>query len=285
MRLASVIIDERATWGLVDGADFLDIGQVLGTTLPTLRSAIAAAAWRQIATARAAAPRRPLADLRWLPVIPDPEKILCVGLNYETHRRETGRAAVGHPTIFLRLNSSQLGHRGDIIRPHVSDTLDYEGELAVIIGKGGRYIAEADAMAYVAGYSCYNDGTVREWQHHTHQFTPGKNFPATGALGPWMVTADEITDVEALTLTTRLDGAVVQQAGLDQLIFSIPAIIAYCSGFSALQPGDVIATGTPGGVGFKREPQLFMRPGSTVEVEISQIGTLVNGIADEAAPR
>ena len=283
MRLASVVIAGRPTWGVVDGADFLDVGEVLRASLPTLRTAIAAAAWPDIAAARSQALRTPLAALQFLPVIPDPDKILCVGLNYETHRRETGRAEVGHPTIFLRLNGSQLGHGGDIIRPHVSDTLDYEGELAVVIGKGGRYIAEADAMAHVAGYACYNDGTVREWQHHTHQFTPGKNFPATGAFGPWMVTADEVPDVEALKLTTRLDGVVVQEAGLDQLIFSIPRIIAYCSAFTPLQPGDVIATGTPGGVGFKREPKLLMRPGSTVEIEISGIGTLVNGIADEAA--
>ena len=269
---------------MVDAADFLDVGEVLRASLPSLRAAIAASAWPEIEAARHAAPRLPLEAVQWLPVIPDPDKILCVGLNYETHRRETGRAEVGHPTIFLRLNSSQLGHREDIVRPHVSDTLDYEGELAVIIGKAGRYIGEADAMAHVAGYSCYNDGTVREYQRHTHQFTPGKNFPATGAFGPWMVTADEIADVEALKLVTRLDGAVVQEAGLDQLIFSIPRIIAYCSAFTRLEPGDVIATGTPGGVGFKREPPLFMRPGSTVEVEISGIGTLVNGIADEVSP-
>ena len=282
MHLASVMIGDRASWGVVDGPDFRDVGAVLGASIPDLRSAIAVAAWPAIRTAQLTAEVIPLAQIRWLPVIPNPDKILCVGLNYESHRRETGREEVGHPTIFLRLSTSQVGHLGDIIRPRVSDTLDYEGELAVIIGKAGRYISEADALDHIAGYSCYNDGSVREWQRHTHQFTPGKNFPATGSFGPWMVTTDEIPDVEALKLTTRLDGVVVQEAGLDQLIFSIPRIIAYCSAFTPLLPGDVIATGTPGGVGFKREPQLFMRPGSTVEVEISAVGRLINGIADEA---
>jgi 2-keto-4-pentenoate hydratase/2-oxohepta-3-ene-1,7-dioic acid hydratase in catechol pathway len=284
MQLASVLIDGRESWGLIEGETFCDVGTVLAGSVPDLKSAVAQSAWSEIRAAQAAARRVPLAELRFLPVIPNPDKILCVGLNYESHRRETGREPVGDPVMFLRLNQSQIGHRENILRPRVSEALDYEGELALVIGKPGRYIREADAMSHIAGYSCYNDASVRDWQRHTHQYTPGKNFPATGAFGPWLVTADTIADVEALRLTTRLDGVVVQEAGLDQLIFSIPRIIAYCSAFTQLLPGDVIATGTPGGVGFKREPPLYMRPGSTVEVEITQVGTLVNTIADEAVP-
>ncbi len=283
MRLATVETGGHATWGLVEGPNFIDVGAVLRATLPDLRSAIAAGAWDEITAARAAAKTSPLSAVRFLPVIPNPDKILCVGLNYESHRRETGRAEVGHPTMFLRLANTQVGHENPMIRPAVSEKLDFEGELAVIIGKGGRHIKPEDAMSHIAGYSCYNDGSVRDWQNHTHQFTPGKNFPATGGFGPWMVTSDEIADVEALKISTRLNDMVVQEAGLDQLIFSIPTVIAYCSTFTRLEPGDVIATGTPGGVGAKRTPPLFMKPGDIVRVEISDVGTLINPIAAEAA--
>jgi 2-keto-4-pentenoate hydratase/2-oxohepta-3-ene-1,7-dioic acid hydratase in catechol pathway len=283
MKLATVAVAGRATWGIIDGDMFLDVGSVLGAAVPDLKSAIAMGLAETAGAAAATAPRHPVAGLAFLPVIPNPDKILCIGLNYESHRRETGRAEVGNPTIFLRVNNSQVGHQQPILRPRVSTHLDYEGELAVIIGKGGRYISRDGAFAHIAGYACYNDGSLRDWQRHTHQFTPGKNFPDTGAFGPWMVTADEIPDVEKLHLTTRLNGAVVQEAGLDQLIFTIPHIIEYCSAFTRLEPGDVIPTGTPGGVGFKRDPQLFMKPGDVVEIDIPGIGRLVNPIADEPA--
>jgi 2-keto-4-pentenoate hydratase/2-oxohepta-3-ene-1,7-dioic acid hydratase in catechol pathway len=283
MKLATVRVAGNPTWGIVDGEEFVDVGSVLAASIPDLRSAIAQNATGAIGSAAARAPRYQLAEIIFLPVIPNPDKILCIGLNYESHRRETGRAEVGNPTIFLRVNSSQIGHQQPILRPRVSTHLDYEGELAVIIGQGGRYIPRDRAFEHVAGYACYNDGSLRDWQRHTHQFTPGKNFPATGAFGPWMVTADEIADVEQLHLTTRLNGEMVQEAGLDQLIFSIPHIIEYCSAFTRLEPGDVIATGTPGGVGFKREPPLFMMPGDIIEVDIPGVGRLVNPIADEPA--
>ena len=274
MRLATVEVHGRTTWGIVEGDTFIDAG----SSAPDLRSAIAHGSLAGLATT---GERFPLSAVTFLPVIPNPDKILCIGLNYESHRRETGRAEVGHPTIFLRLNNSQVGHDRPILRPHVSDNLDYEGELAVIIGRGGRYITQARAFDHVAGYACYNDATLRDWQRHTHQFTPGKNFPATGGFGPWMVTADEVPDVEALHLTTRLNGEAMQEAKLDQLIFSIPRIIEYCSAFTQLEPGDVIATGTPGGVGFKREPILFMKPGDVIEVDIPGVGKLVNTVSDE----
>ncbi len=181
----------------------------------------------------------------------------------------------------MRLTSTQVGHLQPIIRPNASDHLDFEGELAVIIGKPGRHIAKENALHHVAGYSIYNDASVRDWQRHTTQYTPGKNFPSTGGFGPWMVTTDEIPDPTKLRLTTRLNGDLVQNSGLDDFRFSIPEIIAYLSTFTQLLPGDVIITGTPKGVGAGRTPPLWMKPGDRVEVEITSIGKLVNPVAQE----
>jgi 2-keto-4-pentenoate hydratase/2-oxohepta-3-ene-1,7-dioic acid hydratase in catechol pathway len=242
---------------------------------------IVADAFAEAAEAATKARRYPLAEISWLPVIPDPDKIICIGLNYETHRKETGRAEVENPTVFTRFANSQTAHLSPIIRPRVSRDLDFEGELAIIIGKPGRYIARSDAWGHVAGYACYNDGSVRDFQRHTHQFTPGKNFPDTGAFGPWMVTADEFGRPGSRWLRTRVNGQVVQEARFDQMIFDIPRMIEYCSTFTRLEPGDVIATGTPGGVGAKRIPPLWLKPGDTVEVEIDDLGILRNGVADE----
>jgi 2-keto-4-pentenoate hydratase/2-oxohepta-3-ene-1,7-dioic acid hydratase in catechol pathway len=281
MKLASFRIGGTATWGLVEGDAVADLGALLGGRLPDLKSAIAAGALADLPREAAAAPRHALDGIEWLPVIPNPDKILCVGLNYEMHRKETGRSEVGHPTIFARYANSQIGHAADIIRPRASTSLDFEGELAVIIGRPGRHIAPGEVFAHVAGYSCYNDGSVRDWQYHTHQFTPGKNFPGTGAFGPWMVTPDELGALDALRLQTRVNGEVVQDAQLGQMIFDIPRQIEYCSGFTRLEAGDVIATGTPGGVGAKRIPPLWLKPGDRVEVEIDRVGLLRNGVADE----
>jgi 2-keto-4-pentenoate hydratase/2-oxohepta-3-ene-1,7-dioic acid hydratase in catechol pathway len=215
-------------------------------------------------------------------VIPNPDKILCIGLNYENHRKETGRTEVENPTVFGRFANSQTGHLTNIIRPKVSTDLDYEGELALIIGKPGRYISHKDAWGHIAGYACYNEGSVRDYQRHTSQFTPGKNFPNTGAFGPWMVTPDEAGDLGPLRLQTRLNGEVVQDTTISEMIFDIPRQIEYCSAFTRLEPGDVIATGTPGGVGSRRTPPLWMKAGDVVEVEIDRIGLLRNKVADEA---
>ncbi|MGO4303220.1 fumarylacetoacetate hydrolase family protein [Cupriavidus sp. RAF12] len=222
-----------------------------------------------------------LSEVRFLPVIPDPAKILCVGINYASHVKETGREMPRYPMFFTRFADSQTAHEQPILRPRASEKLDFEGELAVVIGKTARHVSAADALSHVAGYACYNDGSVRDWQKHTIQFTPGKNFPQTGAFGPWLVTADEIPDPSRLSLTTRLNGEVVQQATTDDLIFSVGEVIAYCSTFTELRPGDVIITGTTGGVGAFREPPLWMRAGDVVEVEISAVGVLRNTIRDE----
>jgi 2-keto-4-pentenoate hydratase/2-oxohepta-3-ene-1,7-dioic acid hydratase in catechol pathway len=282
MKLATFKMGGAPTWGLVDGEAVIDVGAVLGSRYPTVKSVIVADAFAEVATAATKARSYPLADITWLPVIPDPDKILCIGLNYETHRKETGRSEVENPTVFTRFANSQTGHLSPIIRPRVSHDLDFEGELAVIIGKPGRYIPRGDALQHVAGYACYNDGSVRDFQRHTHQFTPGKNFPGTGAFGPWMMTADEFKFRGSQRLQTRVNGQVVQEATFDQMIFDVPRMIEYCSTFTRLEPGDVIATGTPGGVGAKRTPPLWLKPGDTVEVEIDDLGILRNGVADEA---
>ena len=282
MKFASFKINGAARWGLIDGAEAVDLGAALRDRFSDLKSAIAAGALTEAAAASAKAARHPLKNITWLPVIPNPDKILCIGLNYETHRKETGRSEVENPTVFGRFANSQTGHLANIIRPRVSKDLDFEGELAVIIGKPGRYISRASAWDHIAGYACYNEGSVRDFQRHTHQFTPGKNFPDTGAFGPWMVTPDEAGDLAPLRLQTRLNGQVVQDATISQMIFGIPQQIEYCSSFTRLEPGDVIVTGTPGGVGSRRTPALWMKPGDVVEVEIDRIGLLRNGVADEA---
>jgi 2-keto-4-pentenoate hydratase/2-oxohepta-3-ene-1,7-dioic acid hydratase in catechol pathway len=220
-------------------------------------------------------------DVELLPVIPDPQKILCVGINYRSHVTEAGREVPDKPMIFARFADSQTAHEGPIVRPKASERLDFEGELAVVIGKRARHVKAADAYGVIAGYACYNDGSVRDWQRHTSQFTPGKNFPKTGGFGPWLVTSDELSDPSELSLSTRLNGETVQHATLDDLIFPVPQLIEYCSTFCNLLPGDVIITGTTGGVGAFREPPLWMKAGDVIEVEISRIGILRNHVADE----
>ena len=281
MKFVTFRLGGVATWGIVEGAEVADIGAILRDRLPDLKAAIAAGALGDMQAHASAAKRHQLTDIVCLPVIPNPDKILCVGLNYETHRQETGRDAVENPTIFPRYANSQTGHLTDIVRPRVSHDLDYEGELAVIIGTPGRYINRADAMAHVAGYSCYNDGSLRDFQRHTSQFTPGKNFPATGGFGPFLVTPDEVGHLASLRLQTRLNGQVVQDTTIDHMIFDVPRQIEYCSTFTRLEPGDVIATGTPGGVGARRTPPLWLKPGDLVEVEIDRVGLLRNGVVDE----
>jgi 2-keto-4-pentenoate hydratase/2-oxohepta-3-ene-1,7-dioic acid hydratase in catechol pathway len=281
MRLASFKIGNSSTWGVIDGEEALDVGALLKDRYPDLKSVVAADALSAVRDVAGQAKRYPIADITWLPVIPNPDKILCIGLNYETHRKETGRSEVENPTVFARFANSQTGHLANIVRPKLSTHLDYEGELAIIIGKPGRHITKADAWNHIAGYACYNEGSVRDFQRHTHQFTPGKNFPETGAFGPWMMTPDELGDVAPLRLQTRVNGQVVQDATIDQMIFDIPRQIEYCSSFTRLEPGDVIVTGTPGGVGAKRTPPLWLKPGDIVEVEIDKLGVLRNGVADE----
>ncbi|EPP0240733.1 fumarylacetoacetate hydrolase family protein [Escherichia fergusonii] len=204
--------------------------------------------------------------------------MLCVGMNYQEKRLEFDEEDPA-PTLFVRFPDSQCGHMGDIIKPAASQEFDYEGELALVIGKGGRNISADNALQHIAGYSCYMDGSARDWQHAW--FTAGKNWPSTGGFGPWLVTRDEIKDPNTLCIKTRLNGVEVQNENTINMIHSVPELIAYISTFCQLVPGDVILTGSPGGVGKKRTPPLFLKDGDTIEVEIEKIGCLYNRIIDE----
>ncbi|MGH8222334.1 MAG: fumarylacetoacetate hydrolase family protein [Woeseiaceae bacterium] len=283
MRLVSFEHSGRPSWGAMTGEGIVDLRSALGERYADLRSVLRAGALAAVESAVSAArPSFDADEITFLPVLPNPEKILCIGLNYEMHRRETGRNVTEYPTVFTRFADTQVGHGGSLVRPLASNEFDYEGELAVIVGKRGRHIPKAAAMSHVAGYSCYNDASVRDFQRHSSQFTAGKNFPATGGFGPCLVTPDEVGDAHALPIRTILNGEVMQSANTSQLIFDIPTLIAYLSTFTELRPGDVIATGTPGGVGFKRDPQVFMNPGDEIAVEISKVGTLVNRVVSES---
>jgi 2-keto-4-pentenoate hydratase/2-oxohepta-3-ene-1,7-dioic acid hydratase in catechol pathway len=281
MRLLSYRVEGQARWGAVVADGVVDLVSRVGDRWPTLRAALAAGALPAIADVVAAArPDHALASIEVAPTIPDPDKILCVGLNYRTHASEVGRDLPPHPSVFTRLHNTLVPHGAAIVRPRVSTNLDFEGELAVIIGRRCRHVPEAEALSAIAGYTCFNDASVRDFQKHS--VTAGKNFPATGALGPWLVTADAITDPQALRLTSRLNGAVVQDDTTDHMIYPVARIIAYLSTFTTLEPGDVIATGTPAGVGLGRDPPLWMKAGDTIEVEIAGVGMLRNPIIDEA---
>lgn len=277
MKWVSFRVGSQPTFGLVSGQSVADASK--HTAYDSLKQAIAADALGEIAGQLKGVTDFALHELVWLPVIPDPAKILCVGLNYREHQEETGRGGEGYPTIFTRFASSQVGHQGALLRPAESSKLDFEGEIALIIGKGGRRIAKSKALDHVAGFSCYNDGSVRDYQRHTSQFTPGKNFDSTGGFGPWMMTPDEVGDLQAMEITTRLNGAVMQNATAAQMVFNFETLVEYCSSWTTLEPGDVIVTGTPGGVGAARNPRVFMDAGDVVEISVSPIGTLRNTVA------
>jgi 2-keto-4-pentenoate hydratase/2-oxohepta-3-ene-1,7-dioic acid hydratase in catechol pathway len=282
MKLFSYIHAGQPTFGVVSGDRVIDLAPVAHEVGATLREALERAALDRIREyASGVRPNVSIDEIEFLPVISNPQKILCVGINYRTHMEETGRAFPQHPMIFTRFADSQVGHLQPILRPAVSDKLDYEGELAVVIGKQAFRVRAEQALDHVAGYACYNDGSIRDWQKHTIQFVPGKNFRRTGGFGPWLVTSDELPDPSKLTLTTRLNGEVMQHTPTDDMFFSVEQLIEYCSTFTPLNPGDVIVTGTTGGVGAFRTPPVWMKAGDIAEVEISGIGTLRNPIANE----
>ncbi|GAA5236637.1 fumarylacetoacetate hydrolase family protein [Verticiella sediminum] len=283
MKFVSFEIDGSASYGIQQDDGIHDLGPVFAAQAPDLKTLIACGLLDQaMAHVRGRAAQLRAGDVKLLPVIPNPEKIICVGLNYGEHVRETGREVTESPTLFLRVASSQIAHDEALVRPAESAKLDYEGEIAVIIGRGGRRIAAADAWSHIAGYACYNDGSVRDWQTSTSQWTAGKNFWRTGAFGPWMTSAHDIPPGHVMTLVTRLNGQEMQRTTTDKMIHDIPSQIAYVSTFVPLAPGDVIVTGTPGGVGAKRNPPVFMKHGDVVEVEVDAIGVLRNTVCDES---
>jgi 2-keto-4-pentenoate hydratase/2-oxohepta-3-ene-1,7-dioic acid hydratase in catechol pathway len=254
---------------------------------PTLDAMLAAGPDALGFAARAAAdlPQRlRLSSLRLLPPISHPAKAIAVGLNYRDHAAEGQMAVPAHPVLFQRYPSSWVGHGRALVRPHVSTQFDYEGELVVVIGKAGRYLSKEQALQHVAGYSVFNDGSIRDHQLRTTQWMPGKNFDQSGGFGPEFVSADELpAGAVGLRLQTRLNGELLQDANTSDMIFDVATLVAACSVPFALQPGDIIISGTPAGVGFARKPQVFMKPGDVCEVEIEGVGRLSNPIVAEAA--
>ncbi len=280
MKLVSFVRNEQARVGVVKGDGLVDLGDLgIGRSVKhilqqgTLDRVWEAADSRDADTA--------LDDVGFLPSVVTPGKVLCIGVNYRKHVLEMGRELPDKPWVFVRFADSFVGHDADMVRPSVSEQYDFEGELAVVIGRSAHRVAAADAFDYVAGYCCLNDGSVRDFQRHSGQFTAGKNFLRSGSMGPWLITRDEVPDPAALQLETRLNGKTMQSSPTSDLIFDIPTLIEYCTTFTRLEPGDVIATGTPGGVGAARTPPVWLQPDDTIEVSISGVGLLRNRIIAE----
>ena len=281
MKLLSFMCEDQASWGAIVDGGVVDLGARHADQYPDLKSFIAAGMPDSV-LADLGASEISLDHLELAPVIPNPDKIVLAAINYWEDDSDPDNAPA-YPVLFLRLPSSQIGHGTPLIQPRSSDKLDFEGELAVIIGTGGRHIDAAQAMDHVAGYACYNDASVRDWQKHSHQFTPGKNFVGTGAFGPWMVQTDDVRiDTDGLKLVTRVNGIEKQRTNTSRMIFDIPYLISYISTFAPLEPGDVIVTGTCTGFGITRDPKEFLSPGDVVEVEIEGIGMLSNRVHAEA---
>ncbi|AHJ76616.1 fumarylacetoacetate hydrolase family protein [Kosakonia sacchari] len=280
MKLASFVHQGIRSYGIVKADGVINLGQRLGDRYGDLKSLLAADALSEAQQLSGEATDLCFDDLNFLPVIENPGKILCVGMNYAEKRKEFDQHNPA-PTLFVRFADSQTGHNAPVLKPRHSSEFDYEGELAVIIGKGGENISRDAALSHVAGYSCYMDGSARDWQHTW--FTAGKNWRQTGAFGPWMTTADEIPDPHQLTIRTWLNGRMVQDDNTASMIHKVAELIEYISTFTSLTPGDVIITGSPGGVGKKRNPPLFMKAGDRIEVEIENIGHLSNVIIDAPA--
>lgn len=280
MKLLSFLREGKASWGCVLDQGLVDVGARSAGQFPDLKTFIAAGMPGEFLEDLGSA-EIGLAEVEMAPVIPNPDKVVLAAINYWEDDSDPDKAPA-YPVLFLRLPSSQIGHEAPLIKPRSSENLDFEGELAVIIGTGGRHIPSDQAMDHVAGYACYNDASVRDWQKHSHQFTPGKNFVGTGGFGPWMVQADDLPlHNDGVALVTRVNGVEKQRTTTDRMIFDIPYLISYISTFTALEPGDVIVTGTCTGFGITRNPKEFLKPGDVVEVEIEGIGVLSNTVEAE----
>ena len=280
MKLASIRVEGRDSYGIVRGDQIYEPGSEFRSRFVDLRAVIAAGAESELEGNETGTSFDPTM-IDFLPLIPNPDKILCVGVNYRPHIEEMGRSVPDHPVVFVRFPGSLVAHGEAVIRPRVSEQFDFEGELAIVIGQRARHVSRDDAFGVVAGYCCFMDGSVRDWQKHTMQFTAGKNFAESGSVGPYLVSKDEIPDLNAVSLTTRVNGDVMQRGRISELLFDIPALIEYCSTFTELLPGDLIATGTPGGVGAARTPPQWLVDGDLVEVDISGVGLLRNRVRDE----
>lgn len=278
MKIVSFTVGSQQSYGLMRDNGIVDVGRRCGGTVLDHLADMAV-----LADHESAQPDFQVDEVHLLPPVANSSRIICIGLNYKTHIAETGHEPPAYPILFPRYPGSLVGSGAPLVRPRVSDRFDFEGELAFVIGRPGRHIPAERALDHVAGYACLNDGSIRDFQRHTSQFLPGKNFDRSGSFGPWLVTPDEVGDIGSLQLTTRLNGEIVQQACIDDLLFGVEALIAYISQIWEVRPGDVIATGTTGGVGAARNPQLWMKPGDCVEVEIDRLGTLTNSVISEEA--
>lgn len=283
MKLLSFSVNGEQSFGLIKNDSVIDLKKKLNGKFEDLKSLLAVENLAEtIQSIENTESDYALTDIQFEPVIPNPGQIFCIGLNYGEHVKETQREATEKPMIFMRLAPSQIGHNQPLLRPVEAEQFDYEGEIAIVIGKGGRRISKENAWDHIAGYSCYNDGSVRDWQRHTAQWGPGKNFFQTGGFGPWLVTSDEIKANETMTLITRVNGQEVQRALTTQLIHDIPSLINYISTFTPLSAGDVIVSGTPGGIGLKRTPPLLLKEGDVVEIEVDKVGVLKNIVKNDA---
>jgi acylpyruvate hydrolase len=282
LRLASVITPEGLRLHVRGSAGYVDVAKATGDGRLSELDAVLRGGTEALQLVRKAAKSegRELSQAEYGPAVPVPRRILCLGVNYLEHALEGGRPPTTWPETFVRGADSVIAPYGAIVKPHLSSRFDYEGELGIVIGSGGRYIRARDAPSAIAGYVVVMDGTAREWQRASTQWTPGKNFDGTMPIGPEVVTSDEV-DVTDVQLTTTLNGKVMQSASTAQMIFDIPRTIEYLSSFTTLRCGDVIATGTPGGVGFAREPPVWLQPGDLIEVAIGGVGRIANRVVAE----
>jgi 2-keto-4-pentenoate hydratase/2-oxohepta-3-ene-1,7-dioic acid hydratase in catechol pathway len=285
MRIVSFELGGAARLGIVAGDAVVDLA-VAAPELPQELGALLArgglAAAGAAAKSAPATARRPLKDLRLLPPVGSPPKIVCLGLNYVDHAAEGGHAKPSYPSLFLRCVTSLVGHGSPILRPRCSTSLDYEAELVAVVGRRARHVPREKALDVIAGYSCFNDGSVRDYQRKTNQWTIGKNFDATGGFGPWFVTADELPPgANGLAIRSKLNGQVMQDANTRDMIFPVDETVQLLTECMTLEPGDLLVMGTPAGVGYARKPPVWMKAGDTIEIEIEKIGTLSNPIADE----
>jgi 2-keto-4-pentenoate hydratase/2-oxohepta-3-ene-1,7-dioic acid hydratase in catechol pathway len=284
MRLASFQVNGRATYGAVTGSGIVDLGRKLGSKYPTLLDLIRTQGLADAKTAAGGTPDHALKDVTLKPPVPGAEKIICVGINYADRNAEykDNRQASNYPNLFVRFPGSFVGHDEALVRPKVSEKLDYEGEIALVIGREGRNVPREKALDMVAGLTLANEGTIRDWvRHGTLNVTQGKNFDKSGSIGPWIVTTDEVDPAKPLHLTVRVNGETRQDDTTERLIWDFPELIRYITMFTTLKPGDIILTGTPTGSGSHAEPPLWLKPGDVLEIEVPEIGTLRNTVVDE----
>ena len=283
MRLATIITPTGLRLHVRGNDGYVDVATATGDERLAQLSGVLAGGAEALDLARRAAEEsgRPVAEAEFAPAVPAPNRILCLGVNYEEHAAEGGRKRTTWPEVFVRGADSVAAPYGELVKPELSERFDYEGELGLVIGRGGRYIAAADALSAIAGYVVLNDGTAREWQRAASQWTAGKNFDGSMPIGPEVVTTDEL-DVSDVQLTTTLNGEVMQSARTSAMIFDIPRTIEFLSSFTTLRPGDVIATGTPSGVGFARKPPVWLQPGDLIEVTVDGVGRISNHVVAES---